>query len=170
MVFEIQVRTILQDAWAVIEHYLAYKGVNSIPDESRADFSALVGLFHLADRTFQQLRQSSVQQDVDAATEVAEATAEARINISATATVDIGINRSTVKALLRSLYPDRKPSDDSDREHVEQRDSGPADRDRCGSEFDVDEHRTAGLPKLSDHRRMAQPENTGKLGRPADTR
>ena len=110
--FEIQVRTILQDAWAVVEHILGYKGPHSIPDESRADFSALVGLFHLADKTFQQLRDAATQQDVDAKTEVAEATGGQDITASPTAVPigDIGLNRSIVKALLRQLYPYREPS------------------------------------------------------------
>ncbi len=118
IVFEIQVRTILQDAWAVIELYLAYKGVNSIPDESRADFSALVGLFHLADRTFQRLRQTSTQQDVVAQMAVAEATDQTPqdVTVSPSAAVidDLRLNRSTLKAFLRHLFDDRTPSADPD--------------------------------------------------------
>ena len=115
--FEVQVRTILQDAWAVVEHILGYKGLHSIPDESRADFSALVGLFHLADKTFQQIRDSATQQDVAARTAEAEATGGRDITVSTPTAVaviaDIGLNRSIVKALLRQLYADRVPNPDS---------------------------------------------------------
>lgn len=112
--FEIQVRTILQDAWAVVEHILGYKGPNSIPDESRADFSALVGLFHLADKTFQQIRDTAAQQDVDAQAEVAEATGGKDITVSPPPAkiADLGLNRSVVKALLAQLYPDRLQTSD----------------------------------------------------------
>ena len=53
LVFEIQVRTILQDAWATVEHQLGYKPEQKIPDELKREFSALAGLFHVADERFQ---------------------------------------------------------------------------------------------------------------------
>lgn len=115
--FEVQVRTILQDAWAVVEHILAYKGLRSIPSESRADFNALVGLFHLADKTFQQLRDAATQQDADAEAAVAMATGGPDLTVSRMPSVtapDAPLNRSTVKALLRQLYPEREACDDSD--------------------------------------------------------
>jgi putative GTP pyrophosphokinase len=113
IIFEIQVRTILQDAWASVEHYLGYKGNNSVPNESKRDFGALVGLFHLADKTFQQIKRASAKLDIDAEATVKEATAKQNAEGAAFATVDVGINRSTVKALLRQLFPDRRVSDDA---------------------------------------------------------
>ena len=35
--FEVQVRTLLMDAWANVSHYLAYKGDASIPPELRTE-------------------------------------------------------------------------------------------------------------------------------------
>jgi len=64
--FEIQVRTILQDAWASVEHYLAYKGKHSIPDELKREFSALAGLFHIADQSFQRLYDESKRSEKEA--------------------------------------------------------------------------------------------------------
>lgn len=110
--FEVQVRTILQDAWAVVEHTLGYKGTTSIPDESRQDFRALVGLFHLADKTFQQIRDTALEQDRKAEGEVAAITATATGEGTATVSDDFRIDRSTLKALLRSLYPEREPVTD----------------------------------------------------------
>jgi putative GTP pyrophosphokinase len=111
--FEIQVRTILQDAWAVVEHTLGYKGPNSIPDESKADFAALVGLFHLADKTFQQIRVKSLQQDIkaeaDVTTVTAHFTAEGVVSLGGTLKID----RSTLKALLHRRYGDRELDSDS---------------------------------------------------------
>jgi len=51
MPFEIQVRTIAQDAWASVSHHLDYK-TNSIRDELKRDFYALSGLFYVADTHF----------------------------------------------------------------------------------------------------------------------
>ena len=55
--FEIQVRTIAQDAWASISHYLDYKQESCLPDNLRRDFHALSGLFYIADTHFSLLRQ-----------------------------------------------------------------------------------------------------------------
>jgi len=56
MIFEIQVRTIANDAWASISHYLEYKEGRRIPDYLRRDFYALSGLFYVADTHFDLLR------------------------------------------------------------------------------------------------------------------
>ncbi|MEV4207558.1 GTP pyrophosphokinase [Nocardia salmonicida] len=110
--FEIQVRTILQDAWAVVEHALAYKGLSSIPPELRRDFSALVGLFHIADKSFQQLRYD-VEKSERKATEVVGTTSE-RGDDSAEATNSITLDRGIVKAVLTQKFPDHDRSDDLD--------------------------------------------------------
>lgn len=55
--FEIQVRTIAQDAWASISHYLDYKQESFLPAELRRDFYALSGLFYVADTHFAMLRK-----------------------------------------------------------------------------------------------------------------
>jgi hypothetical protein len=110
--FEIQVRTILQDAWASVEHYLGYKGNNSVPDESKRDFGALVGLFHLADKTFQQIKYTSARLDSDAETVMRRVSASGQSTGVAADVADVSINRSTVKALLRQLFPEHRASDD----------------------------------------------------------
>lgn len=55
--FEIQVRTIAQDAWASISHYLDYKQESFLPAHLRRDFHALSGLFYVADTHFNFLRR-----------------------------------------------------------------------------------------------------------------
>ncbi len=50
--FEIQVRTIAQDAWASISHHLDYKQDNLFSDQLKRDFHALSGLFYVADTHF----------------------------------------------------------------------------------------------------------------------
>jgi putative GTP pyrophosphokinase len=52
-VTEVQVRTILQHAWAEIEHDIQYKSSTTIPVEIRRRFMVLAGMLELADREFQ---------------------------------------------------------------------------------------------------------------------
>jgi len=53
---EIQVRTILQHAWAEIEHDIQYKSSASIPTDIKRRFIALAGLLEIADKEFQEIQ------------------------------------------------------------------------------------------------------------------
>ena len=55
---EIQIRTVMQHAWAEIEHDLGYKSKEDIPDQYRRQFSRLAGLIELADDNFLQLKNN----------------------------------------------------------------------------------------------------------------
>ena len=57
--FEIQIRTVLQHAWAEIEHDLGYKSSFGVPRTIRRDFSRLAGLLEIADDLFISLRDDS---------------------------------------------------------------------------------------------------------------
>lgn len=59
--FEIQIRSLLQHAWAEIEHDLGYKSQATIPREMRRRFSRLAGLLEVADEQFVQLRNDSLE-------------------------------------------------------------------------------------------------------------
>lgn len=54
--FEVQLRTILQHAWAEIEHDLGYKSTDPIPGSVRRRFSRLAGLLEIADEEFMAIR------------------------------------------------------------------------------------------------------------------
>lgn len=55
--FEIQVRSILEHAWAEIEHAIVYKSGIDYSDEDRRLFAALAGAMEIVDKQFLQLRQ-----------------------------------------------------------------------------------------------------------------
>lgn len=56
LVFEIQVRTVLQHAWAAVSHVLHYKNTPNVPAQLRRRMSRLAGLFELADEEFIGIR------------------------------------------------------------------------------------------------------------------
>lgn len=57
IVFEIQIRSILQHAWAEIEHDLGYKSASGIPADVRRRFARISGLLELADSEFCAIRE-----------------------------------------------------------------------------------------------------------------
>lgn len=56
LVCEIQTRTVLQDAWAIIDHHLVYKNESSIPTILRSRLSMLAENFRNADEEFKNIR------------------------------------------------------------------------------------------------------------------
>lgn len=54
---EIQTRSILQHAWAEIEHDLGYKSNLAVPAEVRRRFARLAGMLELADKEFTGIRK-----------------------------------------------------------------------------------------------------------------
>lgn len=57
--FEVQVRTIIQDAWSVLDHKIKYK--KSIPADLKRRVNTLAALFELADHEFLNIRQETLQ-------------------------------------------------------------------------------------------------------------
>ena len=62
---EIQVRSILQHAWAEIEHDLGYKTALGVPHDIRREFSRLAGLLEIADREFTGIRDRLKQYETE---------------------------------------------------------------------------------------------------------
>lgn len=55
--FEIQIRSIIQDSWSVLDHKIKYK--KSIPAKLKRRINTLAALFELADREFREIRNST---------------------------------------------------------------------------------------------------------------
>jgi putative GTP pyrophosphokinase len=95
---EVQVRTILMHAWAEIQHKLAYKSSEQIPDLFRRKFSRLSAKFEEADEQFEEIRQ-------------ALATYRKRLEDAATTTGSFDrnsdLNLDSLTALLSFYFPDR---------------------------------------------------------------
>lgn len=54
---EIQVRTILQDAWAIIDHQLVYKNEESTPERLRRDLNNVASLLEVAQGVFDSVKK-----------------------------------------------------------------------------------------------------------------
>lgn len=75
MPFELQVRTIIQDSWSVLDHKIKYK--KSIPGQLKRRINVLSALFELADREFRQIRDATAAELLEAPDETAEPAADA---------------------------------------------------------------------------------------------
>lgn len=98
---EVQVRTILQHAWAEIEHDIGYKSPVVIPAEIRRRFAALGGMLEIADREFDGIQSQDLAVRAEA--------------IAAVEQGDLGsveITPYTLKAYLdKRLGPDARMTD-----------------------------------------------------------
>ena len=69
---EIQVRTVLQHAWAEIEHDIRYKSPSTIPRAISRRFMALAGLLEIADREFEAIQTEDAALRANARTLISE--------------------------------------------------------------------------------------------------
>jgi putative GTP pyrophosphokinase len=58
--FEVQIRTIIQDSWSVLDHKIKYK--KSIPNRLKRRINTLAALFELADREFREIRSATEEE------------------------------------------------------------------------------------------------------------
>eukprot|EP01030_Chromulinospumella_sphaerica_P000625 gene625-618_t len=81
--FELQVRTIIQDSWSVLDHKIKYK--KSIPGQLKRRINVLSALFELADREFRQIRDATAAELLQAPDETAEPAPDAAADLQAPA-------------------------------------------------------------------------------------
>ncbi|MFN7169550.1 MAG: GTP pyrophosphokinase family protein [Pannonibacter sp.] len=77
--FELQIRTVVQDSWSILDHKIKYK--KSIPNNLKRRINTLAALFELADREFRAIRDATrmeleqteeIYQEIDAETKESE--------------------------------------------------------------------------------------------------
>lgn len=119
---EIQVRTVLQHAWAAISHKLQYKRENDVPTPLRRKLFRLSALFELADDEFVSLRDASgiLSQQIDS--QLAKGNRNIRIDhVSLSQFIDQSPLVSELCALAAEVgfnFNDPGHPDDSDRDTI----------------------------------------------------
>jgi putative GTP pyrophosphokinase len=98
---EIQIRTILQDAWSVVAHHLSYKQEEDIPNELRRKLHALSGLFEIGDDQFEGLNRSRTEYQLKVAKS---------LDSESETSLDTDLNLDSLLGYLASRFPDREPS------------------------------------------------------------
>jgi putative GTP pyrophosphokinase len=68
--FEVQLRTIIQDAWSVLDHKIKYK--KNIPHELKRRINRLAALFELADQEFLNIREETKHREATAKAKAAD--------------------------------------------------------------------------------------------------
>lgn len=94
---EIQVRTILMDAWASVSHHLDYKQETDIPSDLRTDFNAVSGLFYVADTHFELFKEGVVKARANLMKTIQEGTFD----------LDQEINLESLTAFIDLRFPER---------------------------------------------------------------
>ncbi|MEZ5017899.1 MAG: hypothetical protein R2800_12650 [Flavipsychrobacter sp.] len=90
--FEIQIRTILQHAWAEIEHDRNYKFSGVLPDDIQRRFGLLAAAMESADREF-----NSISNKID---EIAQEVKESALK----GNLDFPINSTTIKEYFKTKF------------------------------------------------------------------
>src|SRR5260370_35528939 len=78
--FEIQLRTLAMHSWAVISHYIDYKGDWDVPAHLKRSLNALSGLFYVADEQFEQFYIARMQAKTVAKENAAQGASEINLD------------------------------------------------------------------------------------------
>ena len=98
---EIQIRTILQDAWAVVAHHLSYKHEEDIPNQLKRKLHALSGLFETADDQFERLNNARIEYQNN----ITES-----IRHNSEVLLDADVNLDSLLGYMAWKFPDRNTS------------------------------------------------------------
>lgn len=95
---EIQVRTVLMDAWASVSHHLDYKKETDIPSTLKKDFNAVSGLLYAADTHFELFREG-IEKSKE---QLMESVKSDRLDMNQE------VNLDSIIAYLKWRFPDRE--------------------------------------------------------------
>ena len=121
-VCEIQVRSILQHAWAEIEHDLGYKAAQGVPRPIRRRFSRLAGLLEIADDEFVRTRGELAAYASEVGKDIAERPTQVlidRVSLAAFIQQDDTVRRVDEELAEWVGAQLREPSDSSVERQVE---------------------------------------------------
>ncbi len=96
---EIQIRTVLQDAWAIIDHHLVYKRESDIPTQIQRQLNSLAGALETADTMFDHIRKE--RQDYLENLEKSSGDEAAFLSTE--------INRDSIVAYIQRQFPSLPP-------------------------------------------------------------
>lgn len=103
LVCEIQVRSILQHAWAEIEHDLGYKAASTLPPHIQRRFSRLAGLLEIGDAEFSRLREDIRQYGAQVAAGLAPGKRSSSVSIDQISLDEFIRKDRTLRAVDKSL-------------------------------------------------------------------
>lgn len=98
---EIQIRTILQDAWAIVAHHLSYKHEEDVPRELKRKLNALSGLFETVDDQFEMINRTRIEYQNNV---------KESISSNSELSLDAEINLDNLLGYISWKFPDRKAS------------------------------------------------------------
>lgn len=110
---EIQIRSVLQHAWAEIEHDLGYKGAIEIPDQHKRTFHRVAALLETADLAFVELKADLKEYEKEVPKDIKERPEEVRIDKASltsyleTSSLVAKMDAKIVESLKSQLKPDR---------------------------------------------------------------
>ena len=109
-VAEVQIRSVLQHAWAEIEHDLGYKAGSAIRRDAIRQFSRIAGLLEVADEGFVALRERLLDYEVEVSRKIGDKPNELLIDaVSFKALIDSDTTIQKTDELLRGKPPLLEP-------------------------------------------------------------
>ena len=102
--FELQIRTLVQDAWSVLDHKIKYK--KAIPGPLKRRINVLAALFELADREFRQIREETAAALLEAPDETQNSADSLPVTGMVSGTPGSGLNAFTFLKIATHFFRD----------------------------------------------------------------
>ncbi|MBD5559290.1 MAG: hypothetical protein HDQ87_02865 [Clostridia bacterium] len=100
--FEVQIRTMMQHAWAAINHDIGYKSSVGVPRSIARGFYRVAGLLEIADEEFLRFRDSMNKYSSDVRQYIADDTAH-EVELNAFSLREFMLYNSKMRSFLRQL-------------------------------------------------------------------